>query len=55
MTPGGWIFMLSSLGFVLWLTGYCFYRVLTAPAAGDLHAPPTIETGDEDLPEEGSR
>jgi hypothetical protein len=48
MTLGGWIFMLSSLGFVLWLTGYCFYRVLSSPAAADdLHAPPTIETGDE--------
>ena len=49
MTPGGWIFMLSSIGFVLWLTGYCFYRVLTKPASAEhMHGPATIDTGDED-------
>ena len=48
MEPAGWIFMIGSIAFVVGLTGYCFYRVLTAPsAAEDLHAPPTIETGDE--------
>jgi hypothetical protein len=31
MTAAGWILMLSSVGFVLTLTVYCFYRVLTAP------------------------
>jgi hypothetical protein len=33
MTKEGWIFMLSSVGFVLCLLGFCFYRVLTAPNA----------------------
>jgi hypothetical protein len=32
MTLGGWIFMLCSVGFVLWLTGYCFWKVLAKPA-----------------------
>lgn len=31
MTPLGWIFMLVSVVGVWSLTGYCFYRVLTAP------------------------
>jgi len=32
MTLGGWIFMLSSVGFTLWLTAYCFWKVLRKPA-----------------------
>jgi hypothetical protein len=31
MTSGGWIFMLVSVGFVVGLVIYCYYRVLTAP------------------------
>jgi hypothetical protein len=31
MTFLGWVFMLGSAAFVWGLTGYCFYRVLTAP------------------------
>jgi hypothetical protein len=31
MTPLGWIFMTISLAFVWGLTGWCFYKVLTAP------------------------
>ncbi|HVS09832.1 MAG TPA: hypothetical protein VMS76_08145 [Planctomycetota bacterium] len=31
MTTGGWIFMLVSVGFVVSLVTYCYYRVLTAP------------------------
>jgi len=31
MTTGGWIFMIVSVGFVVGLTGYCFYRVLFHP------------------------
>jgi hypothetical protein len=31
MTPLGWIFMTISLLFVWGLTGWCFYKVLTAP------------------------
>ncbi len=43
MTVGGWIFMLSSVGFVLWLTGYCFWKVLRKPGPErpTEHAPPT--------------
>lgn len=53
MTPAGWIFMLSSIGFVLALVGFCFYRVLRAPRAGRFHAPLDIDTGD--LEEERKR
>lgn len=49
MTTAGWIFMTASIGFVAFLVAYCFCRVLRQPgAAEDLHAPPTIETGDEE-------
>lgn len=39
MTVGGWIFMLSSVGFVLWLTGYCFWKVLNKPAKSSDNRP----------------
>ena len=29
MTPGGWLFMIVSIGFVVGLTIWSFYRVLT--------------------------
>jgi hypothetical protein len=29
MTPGGWLFMIGSLTFVVGLTIWCFYKVLT--------------------------
>jgi hypothetical protein len=49
MTTAGWIFMLSSLGFVLGLTAFCFWSVLSKPSRAEhLHAPQTIETGDEE-------
>lgn len=35
MTAGGWLFMLTSVGFVVGLVSYCFYRVLTAPSERD--------------------
>lgn len=45
MTAAGWILMLGSVGFVLWLTVYCFYRVLSTPAPKErLHAPLDIDT-----------
>ncbi len=28
MTPGGWIFLLLSWGFILGLTVFCFWKVL---------------------------
>jgi hypothetical protein len=31
MTPIGWIFLTLSMVFVWGLTGWCFYKVLTAP------------------------
>jgi hypothetical protein len=47
MRLGGWIFMTGSLGFVLWLTAYCFYKVLVKPSAADhMHAPLDIDTHD---------
>lgn len=48
MTPSGWIFMVSSISFVLWLTAYCFHRVLTKPTSAEhMHAPLDIDTGDQ--------
>ncbi len=47
MTTAGWIFMLCSIGFVLFLSGFCFYRVLSKPAAAEhMHAPIDIDTQD---------
>jgi hypothetical protein len=34
MTIGGWIFMIGSISFVVALVSFCFYRVLSKPAAG---------------------
>jgi len=31
MQPEGWLFMVLSIGFVVALTAWCYYRVLTAP------------------------
>lgn len=31
MTPLGWTFLLLSTGLVWGMTGWCFYKVLTAP------------------------
>lgn len=33
MQPMGWVFMLGSIGGVLALAGYCYYKVLTLPRA----------------------
>ena len=39
--------MLCSVGFVVGLTGYCFYRVLKKPASTEhMHAPLDIDTHD---------
>jgi hypothetical protein len=38
MRTEGWIFMLSSIGFVVALTAWCYYRVLTSP--GESTEPP---------------
>lgn len=47
MTAAGWILMLASVGVVVALNAYCFWRVLTVPKAkGHLHARLDIETGE---------
>jgi hypothetical protein len=35
MTPGGWLFMIGSLAFVVTLVFWCFYKVLTWREPGD--------------------
>ena len=48
MTTAGWVFMLSSIAFVLVLAGFCFTRVIRKPAAADhMHSPIDIEPRDE--------
>lgn len=45
MTVAGWVIMLASVGFVVGLTAYCFYRVLTSPTPSThMHAPLDIDT-----------
>ena len=34
MISAGWVMMILSLTFVLGLTAFCFWRVLTTPADG---------------------
>ena len=49
MTPAGWVFMACSLGFVLALVGFCFYRVFATPATTEhLHAPLDIDPQDRE-------
>lgn len=53
MTAAGWTIMIVSVGSVLALTGFCFYRVLTLPASelDELKAPLDIDTGDTQYPD----
>jgi hypothetical protein len=48
MNAAGWTIMIVSVGSVLALTAFCFYRVLTLPAMelDELKAPLDIDTGD---------
>lgn len=48
MTTAGWAIMIISVGSVLALTAFCFYRVLSLPPSeiDDLKAPLDIDTGD---------
>lgn len=49
MTLGGWILMLLSCGFVLFLLIFCYWRVLRAPSSTEhMHAPLDIDTHDTD-------
>jgi hypothetical protein len=54
MTGAGWAIMISSISFVLGLTVFCFYRVLTLPpmeVEKHLKAPLDIDTGDTRHPD----
>ena len=48
MSPAGWTIMIVSVGSVLALTVFCFYRILTLPASelDEIKAPLDIDTGD---------
>ena len=49
MTLAGWVMMILSVGFVLSLTIFCFYRVLRTPKTTEhMHAPLEIDTHDVD-------
>lgn len=49
MTVAGWIIMLSSIGFVVGLLVFCFYRVLSNPETVDPgDAPLDSDTKDQD-------
>jgi hypothetical protein len=53
MEPAGWAIMIVSVGSVLVLTAFCFYRVLTLPPQVEEHikSPLTIDTGDTENPD----
>jgi len=54
MTSAGWAIMFVSVGSVLALTAFCFYRVLTLPPQvidEHLKAPLDIDTRDTQLPD----
>jgi hypothetical protein len=40
MTPEGWIFMIVSITFVVALTAWCYYRVLTTSTPESTTEPP---------------
>jgi hypothetical protein len=45
VTLAGWILMGCSVGFVLALTAFCFYRVMRTPEPKEhMHAPLDIDT-----------
>jgi len=47
MSPGGWIMMFLSVGFVTGLLSWCLYKVLSTPASTEhLHSQADIQTPD---------
>ena len=49
MTTAGWVIMIVSVGTVVGLLGFCFYRVLSQPSSTEhMHAPLDIDTHDRD-------
>jgi len=51
MRLSGWIMMILSIGTVLGLAIFCFYRILKAPRTEEhIHAPLDIDTHETDEP-----
>ncbi len=49
MTTAGWIIMTCSIGTVVSLLSFCFYRVLSKPQSTEhMHAPLDIDTHDQE-------
>ena len=49
MNPGGWFLMITSVGCVLILVIFCFYRVLSLPDSTDhMQDPLEVNTHDKD-------
>lgn len=49
MTTAGWIIMIVSVGSVVGMLVFCFYRVLSAPSSTEqTHAPPDNDTHDRE-------
>ncbi len=49
MTTAGWVIMIVSVGSVVGLLAFCFYRVLSKPSSTEqMHAPLDIDTHDRD-------
>jgi len=49
MTFVGWVMMIVSVGFVVGLALFCFYRVLTTPEAQEhIHGAADIDIGEHD-------
>lgn len=46
LTLGGWIIMVTSVGFVTGLLGWCMYRVMTESSSQKLHSQADIEPPD---------
>ncbi len=49
MTPGGWIIMIGSVGFVTLFLGWCIYKVVTTPGSSKhIHSQIDIDTRDQE-------
>jgi hypothetical protein len=46
LTPGGWIIMLLSVGFVTSLLAFCIWRVTRESSASKVPAPQEVDTRD---------
>lgn len=47
MTIGGWIIMISSVGFVVGLLAWCVYKIVSTPGSTErIHSQMDIETPD---------